>query len=51
MLKARLVESEADLRRVEKEPARSVKGAVAARPVAGKRAKRSAAKPGAKKAA
>lgn len=50
VLKDRQVELEADLRRVEKELARLVKGAGAAKPVAGKRAKRASAKPGAKKA-
>ncbi len=49
-LKARQVALEADLRRVEKELARLMKGAPIAKP-APKRAKRAAAKDGAKKAA
>lgn len=48
-LRARQAELEADLRRVEKELVRLVKGAAAAKPAATKRAKRAAAKPGAKK--
>jgi predicted nucleic acid-binding Zn-ribbon protein len=50
VLKERQVALEADLRRVEKELARLVKGAGAAKPAAGKRTKRSSAKPVAKKA-
>jgi hypothetical protein len=50
VLKARQVELESDLRRVEKELARLVKGAAVAKPVVGKRAQRPAAKPGTKKA-
>jgi hypothetical protein len=50
VLKERQVELEADLRRVEKELARLVKGAVVAKPPVPKRAKRAAAKPDAKTA-
>jgi len=50
VLTERQVELEADLRRVEKELARLVKGAGAAKLVGGHRAKRSAAKPATKKA-
>ncbi len=49
VLKERQVELEADLRRVEEDLARLMKGAVAAKPAAPKRAKRPTAKPGAKK--
>lgn len=49
-LKARQAELEVDLRRVEKELARLLKGAAAAKPATPKRAKRATAKPGAKKA-
>ncbi len=49
-LKVRQGELEADLRRVETELARLVKGAAVANPTATKRVKRAAAKPGAKKA-
>lgn len=50
VLQARQAELEADLRRVEKELARLVKGAGTAKSAAPKRAKRAAAKPGKKKA-
>ncbi len=49
-LRARQAELEGDLRRVEKELARLVKGAAVARPAAAKRAKRATPKPGTKKA-
>lgn len=48
-LKARQAELEVDLRRVEQELARLLKGVAAAKPAAKKRANRAAARPGTKK--
>jgi hypothetical protein len=50
VLKSRQAELEADLKRVERDLARLMKGVGAGKRVVGKRAKRGAAKPGAKKA-
>lgn len=50
VLKSSQADLEANLKRVEKDLARLLKGAVVAKPTAKKRAKRAAAKPGAKKA-